>query len=159
MALYQPHDFTIPEDTAQVARAAFPKGNVYMTMREELGPLFQDTDFASLFALRGQAGESPALLALVTVLQFVEGLTDRQAAEAVRSRIDWKYLLGLPLTDAGFHYSILSPFRDRLLEGGQEALLFDQVLEQIRERGLLQDKRLQRTDSTHILAAVRTSRI
>lgn len=59
MALYQPHDFTIPEDTAQVARAAFPKGNAYMTIREELGPLFQDKDFAALFALRGQAGESP----------------------------------------------------------------------------------------------------
>ena len=155
MALYRPHHFAIPEDTAQVAQAAFPKGNAYMTMREELGPLFQDADFAALFSLRGQAGQSPAFLAIVTVLQFMEGLTDRQAAEAVRSRIDWKYLLGLPLKDPGFHYSILSPFRDRLLEGGQEALLFDRVLERIRERGLLQDKRVQRTDSTHILAAVR----
>ncbi len=155
MSLYRSHDFAIPEDTAEVAQAAFPKGNVYMTMREELGPLFQDMDFAGLFALRGQAGESPALLAIVTVLQFVEGLTDRQAAEAVRSRIDWKYLLGLPLKYAGFHYSILSPFRGRLLEGGQETLLFDKVLERIRERGFLQDKRVQRTDSTHILAAVR----
>jgi transposase len=155
MALYQPHDFTIPEDTAQVARAAFPKGNAYMTIREELGPLFQDQDFAALFALRGQAGESPGLLAIVTILQFMEGLTDRQAAEAVRSRIDWKYLLGLALTDPGFHYSILSPFRDRLLAGGQEAQLFDQVLERIRERGLLPNKRVQRTDSTHVLAAVR----
>ncbi len=155
MSLYRPHDFAIPEDTAEVARAAFPKGNVYMTMREELGPLFQNADFAASFSLRGQAGESPALLASVTVLQFMEGQTDRQAAESVRSRIDWKYLLGLPLKYAGFHYSILSPFRDRLLEGGQEALLFDQVLERIRARGLLQDKRVQRTDSTHVLAAVR----
>ncbi len=155
MALYQPHDFTIPEDTAQVARAAFPKGNAYMTIREELGPLFQDKDFAALFALRGQAGESPGLLAIVTILQFMEGLTDRQAADAVRSRIDWKYLLGLALTDPGFHYSILSPFRDRLLAGGQEAQLFDQVLERIRGRGLLPNKRVQRTDSTHVLAAVR----
>jgi len=93
-------------------------------------------------------------LALVTVLQHMEGLTDRQAAEAVRSRIDWKYLLGLPLNASGFHYSILSPFRARLLEGGQETLLFDRILERLKARGLLKDKRQQRTDSTHVLAAV-----
>jgi transposase len=155
MALYQPHDFEIPEETAQVAQAAFPKGNVYMTMRDELGPLFSNADFATLFEVRGQAGQSPAILAMVTVMQYMECLTDRQAAEAVRSRIDWKYLLGLPLTHPGFHYSILSAFRKRLLEGGQEALLFDRVLERLEEKGLLGDKRLQRTDSTHVLAAVR----
>lgn len=156
MTLPEPHSFDIPEETARVAREAFPKGNVCMTLRDELGPLFSDSDFEPLFSDQGQTAESPAILALVTVLQHMEGLTDRQAAEGVRSRIDWKYLLGLPLTAAGFHYSILSPFRDRLLAGGQEALLFDKLLERLRARGLLKDKRQQRTDSTHVLAAVRT---
>ena len=113
MSLYQPHNFEIPEETIRVAQAAFPKGNVYLTLRDKLGPLFNNADFAALFDWRGQTGESPALLAMVTILQFMEDLTDRQAAEAVRSRIDWKYLLGLALTDPGFHYSILGPFRER----------------------------------------------
>ena len=156
MSLYQSHAFEIPEETVQVAKAAFPKGNVYMTMRDELDPLFKDEDFAALFAWQGQTGVSPGLLAMVTVMQFMEGLTDRQAAEGVRSRIDWKYALGLRLTDAGFHYSILSPFRDRLLAGSAEAQLFDRVLERLKERGLVKKRGQQRTDSTHVLAAVRS---
>lgn len=156
MSLYQPHGFEIPEETRQVAQAAFPKGNGYMIMRDKLGPLFGDTDFDPLFDWRGQTGVSPALLATVTLLQYMEGLTDRQTAEAVRGRIDWKYNLGLQLTYAGFDFSISSPFRDRLLEGGQEALLFDQVLERLKEHGLLKGYRQQRTDSTHVLAAIRT---
>jgi transposase len=155
MSLYQPHDFEIPEETRRVAQAAFPKGNVYMTMRDKLGPLFNDADFAALFDWRGQSGVSPALLAMVTLMQYMEGLTDRQAAESTRSRIDWKYNLGLLLTYSGFDYSILSPFRDRLLEGSQEALLFDQVLERLNDQGLLKGSRQQRTDSTHVLAAIR----
>lgn len=156
MSRYQPHNFEIPAETSQVALAAFPKGNVYMTMRDKLGPLFKDADFAALFDWRGQAGVSPGLLAMVTIMQYMEGLTDRQAAEAVRGRIDWKYALGLLLTYAGFDFSILSPFRDRLLAGGQETLLFDQVLERLKENGLLTGYRQQRTDSTHVLAAIRT---
>ena len=155
MAKYQTHDFTIPAETAGVAQAAFPKGNVYMTMRDELGPLFEDVDFMMLFTQRGQAGVSPGLLAMVTVMQFMEGLTDRQTAESVRSRIDWKYALGLALTDTGFHFSIMSAFRERLLEGGQEALLFDKVLAHLQKRGLVKGRGQQRTDSTHVLAAVR----
>ncbi len=155
MSLYQAHDFEIPAETAAVAQAAFPKGNVYMTMRDRLGPLFGDADFAALFSWRGQAGLSPGLLAMVTVMQYMEGLTDRQTAEAVRSRIDWKYALGLSLKYAGFDYSILSPFRERLLAGHQEALLFERVLERLKEQGLLKHKAQQRTDSTHVLAAVR----
>ena len=155
MSLYQPHNFEIPEETIRVAQAAFPKGNVYLTLRDKLGPLFNNADFAALFDWRGQTGESPALLAMVTILQFMEDLTDRQAAEAVRSRIDWKYLLGLALTDPGFHYSILGPFRERLLEGGQETLLFDQILAHLKAHNLLKGKHQQRTDSTHVVAAVR----
>jgi transposase len=156
MSRYQSHTFEIPAETVQVAKAAFRKGNVYMTLRDELGPLFADEDFAGLFAWQGQTGVSPGLLAMVTVMQFMEGLTDRQAAEAVRSRIDWKYALGLALTDTGFDYSILSPFRDRLLAGGAEAQVFERVLERLKERGLVKSRGRQRTDSTHILAAVRS---
>jgi len=120
MSKYESHDFTIPNETAEVAQAVFPKGNVYMTLRDELGPLFKDSDFMMLFTQRGQAGVSPGLLAMVTVMQFMEGMTDRQTAKAVRSRIDWKYALGLPLRYTGFHFSILSAFRERLLEGGRQ---------------------------------------
>src|SRR5262245_49873784 len=101
----------IPVSTAQVARAAFPRGNVYLTLREELGTVFRDEDFVDLYPEHGQPGLAPWRLALVTVLQFRENLSDRQAAEAVRARIDWKYLLGLELTDPGFDYSVLSEFR------------------------------------------------
>jgi transposase len=82
----------VPDETARIARAAFPRGNPYLQLRDVLGSLYADEDFADLFPRRGQAAEAPWRLALVTVLQFAEGLSDRQAAEAVRSRIDWKYL-------------------------------------------------------------------
>jgi len=101
----------VPEETARVARAAFPKGNPYLTLRDQVGTIFQDEDFIDLFPDDGQPGLPPWRLALVTVLQFRENLPDRQAAEAVRARIDWKYLLGLELTDPGFDFSVLSEFR------------------------------------------------
>jgi transposase len=82
----------------------FPKGNSYLTLRDELGTLYRDEDFAGLFSKRGQPALPPWRLALVTILQFRENLSDRQAAQAVRARIDWKYLLGLELTDPGFNY-------------------------------------------------------
>ena len=106
-----------------MARAAFPHGNVYLTLHDALGTLFTDEDFASLFPPCGQPGLAPWRLALVTIMQFREHLADRQAAEAVRARIDWKYLLGLELTDAGFDFSVLSEFRDRLLTGSAEERL------------------------------------
>ncbi len=105
----------IPEQTIAVAKAAFPKGNVYMKMRDELGAFYADEAFAELFSSRGQPAESPWRLALITILQFAENLTDRQAADAVRGRIDWKYALSLELTDPGFHFSVLSDFRARLV--------------------------------------------
>jgi transposase len=92
---------SVPYETARVARAAFPKGSAYLTLRDELETVYTDGLFAGLFPKRGQPAEAPARLALVTVLQFAEGLSDRQAAEAVRSRIDWKYLLGLELEEPG----------------------------------------------------------
>jgi len=145
----------IPDDTARIARAAFPTGHPYLTLADELGTLFTDEQFAALFPTHGQPALAPWRLALVSILQFAEGLSDRQAAHAVRSRIDWKYVLRLDLADAGFDASVLSEFRTRLLAGGAEHLLFDTLLSWCRERQLLKAHGRQRTDSTHILAAVR----
>jgi transposase len=145
----------IPEETARVAKAAFPKGTTYMTMRDELGAIFEDEDFAHLFPSRGRPAMAPWRLALVTIMQFAEGLSDRQAADAVRARIDWKYALSLELADSGFDASVLCEFRSRLLEGDSERLLFYHLLERYREMGLLKARGKQRTDSTRILAVVR----
>jgi transposase len=145
----------VPEDTARVARAAFPKGNPYLTLRDQLGVIFQDEDFTALFPVCGQPSLPPWRLALVTIMQFRETLADRQAAEAVRARIDWKYLLGLELSDPGFDFSVLSEFRGRLLAGSAEELLLAKLLERCRAMGLLTARGQQRTDSTHVLAAIR----
>ncbi len=147
--------YRVPDETARVARAAFPKGNVYMRMYDELGMLYANHQFAALFPTRGQPAEAPARLALILVMQFAENLTDRQAADAVRSRIDWKYALGLELTDAGFDFSVLSEFRDRLIAGQAEDLLLNTMLTHFKGRGLIKARGKQRTDSTHVLAAIR----
>ena len=144
----------IPEMTVNIAKAAFPKGNVWIKMRDELGAIFQDAQFADLFPDKGQPAETPWRLALVVIMQFAENLPDRQAANAVRSRIDWKYALGLELTDPGFDYSVLCEFRARLLSGQAEQRLLDTVLTLGRERGWLKAGGKQRTDSTHVLAAI-----
>jgi len=145
----------VPEETARVARAAFPKGHPSLTFRDALGTVCQDEDFAAVFPMNGQPGLPPWRLALVTIMQFRENLADRQAAEAVRARIDWKYLLSLELTDPGFDFSVLSEFRDRLLAGTAEELLLDKLLERCRALHLLTARGQQRTDSTHVLAAIR----
>jgi len=146
----------IPEETVRIAHAVLPKGNVWMQMRDELGTLYEDHDFADLFMSRGQPAETPWRLALVTIMQYGEGLTDRQAADAVRTRIDWKYVLSLELTDTGFDFSVLCEFRGRLLAHGAERRLFDLWLEKCRERGWIKARGKQRTDSTHVLAAIRS---
>jgi transposase len=145
----------VPDETARVARAAFPKGHPYITCRDTLGTIFQDEDFATLFPAWGHPGLPPWRLALVTLMQFRENLADRQAAEAVRARMDWKYLLSLELTDPGFDFSVLSEFRDRLLAGSAEELLLEKLLERCRALHLLKARGQQRTDSTHVLAAIR----
>ena len=145
----------VPEETARVAQAAFPKGTTYTRMRDELGVVWEDDDFAGLFPRRGQPALAPWRLVLVTVMQFAEGLSDRQAADAVRSRIDWKYALGLDLEDPGFDFSVLSEFRARMLAGGVEHLLLEKLLAECKSRGLLKARGRQRTDSTHVLAAVK----
>ena len=145
----------VSDDTAPVARAAFRRGNPCLPLRDQLGAVLDDARFAGLFPARGRPAEAPWRLALVTLFQFAEGLPDRQAPEAVRGRIDWKYALALPLTDPGFDSTVLSEFRSRLVEGGSEQVLLDAVLTLARERNLLSAGGRQRTDSTHVLAAVR----
>jgi transposase len=145
----------IPSETARVARAAFPKGTVVMRLRDEFSTLYQDEDFRALYPSKGQPALTPWRLALVTVFQFLEHLSDRQAADAVRARIDWKYALGLELTDSGFHFSVLAEFRARLVAGQAEHRLLDTMLERFKARGLVKAHGKQRTDSTHVLGAVR----
>lgn len=142
-------------ETKRIAERCFPKGNGYMQLRAKYGALFADSDFADLYSWKGADGTSPGLLATVTILQYVEGLTDREAAEQVRSRIDWKYLLDKEITYAGFHYSILSEFRRRLVAAGAEERLFEIPLARMKELGLVRGGGRQRTDSTHILAQIR----
>ncbi len=141
----------VPDETVRVARAAFPKGNIYLKIRDTLGSIYVDEDFADLFSVKGQPAQSPWRLALICVMQYMENLSDRQAADAVRGRIDWKYALSLPLEDSGFDFSALSEFRKRLIEGEAEELLLNRILEQLREKELIKGHKRQRTDSTHIM--------
>ena len=156
MSLQASPSDVIPEPTSQVARAAFPKGNPSMRMRDTLGPIYTNPQFATLFSHTGRPAEAPAQLALITIMQFAEGLSDAQAADAVRARIDWKYALALELTDPGFDASVLSEFRQRLITGQAALLLFETMLTRFRAQGLLKAQGRQRTDSTHVLAAIQT---
>src|SRR5712692_2343033 len=146
----------VPEETARIARAAYPRGNIYLQLRDEFGTIYEDEDFGNLYPRRGQPAQAPWRLALVSVMQFREGLSDRQAADAVRGRLDWKYLLGLEVDDPGFDASVLVEFRQRLLANKEECLLFDLLLTKLGEHGYLKTRGHQRTDSTHVLAKVRS---
>jgi transposase len=145
----------VPALTARMARASNPAGTTAMWVRDRLDGLWRDEDFADWYPRDGRPGLSPAQLATVSVLQFLLGLSDRDAAEAVRCRLDFKYALGLDLDDPGFHHSVLTDFRDRLLEEGRTDRLLDLALARLKEAGLVRERTTQRTDSTHVLAAVR----
>lgn len=145
----------IPEETRAVAQAAFPNGNIYLQMRDEFGSMYEDDVFADLYPADGQPTIAPWRLALVTIMQYVENLSDRQAAEAVRGNIAWKYALSLALTDPGFDFSVLSEFRQRLVSQEAGERLLDRVLVELKAKGLLKARGQQRTDATHVLAAVR----
>jgi transposase len=145
----------IPEETKRIARQASAKGTVPMQLRDALGPVYQDEQFAHLFPKRGRAAETPWRLALVTVLQAMEGLTDRQAAECVRMRMDWKYALSLSLDDEGFDATILGDFRERLIAHQAQDLVLEPILKLSRDQGWLKPAGKARTDSTAVLASVR----
>jgi len=156
MSLVSQTNTSIPSETERIVKASFPNGTALVNLRDELGPLFHDEEFSDLYSWKGAEGISPAHLATVIVLQFAEGLTDRQAANMVRSRIDWKYLLGVPLDYAGFNYSVLSEFRSRLLSKNAMEHLFEIPLAKMKTHGLVRARGHQRSDSTHVLAAVAT---
>ena len=150
----------IPEETARIAKILFPKGNKYMWLRDELEMIYKDEQFMELYPQSGQLAEQPWRLAIMSIIQYMENYTDRQAAEALKTRIDLKYALSLELTDPGFDFSVLSEFRSRLIEGGLEEVILTALLNICKEKGWLKERGKQRTDSTHIEAAIRlTNRI
>jgi transposase len=156
MCLHAEAEHAIPEETVRAAKSAFKKGNVYMRLRDRLDGIYDDADFAALYpSARGRPAEGPARLALCLIIQYMEGLSDRQMADAVRARIDVKYLLGLEMGDPGFDHTVLGDFATRLIEGGAEAALLDKFLEVAQSEKLLKAGGRQRTDATHVLAAVR----
>lgn len=146
----------IPEETAAIAHAAFPKGSFAMRVRDLLGTIYEDAAFASVYPTRGTTASAPWRLMLVTVFQYAENLTDQQTAEAVAGRIDWKYALSLPLQAPGFDPSVLTDFRKRVVAGDADALVLEPLLARCRELDLVRAKGTQRTDSTHVIAAIRT---
>jgi transposase len=145
----------VPELTARTARASSRKGNLAMRIRDVLGEVYADEQFTGAFGVRGKPGISPAQLMIVTVLQFTENLNDRQAGAAVRDRITWKYALGLELEDEGFDPTVLSEFRDRLVREDLVRLALDALLERLVDQGLIKAGGRVRTDSTHVLGAIR----
>lgn len=145
----------VPELTVRMAHASCRQGNLAMRIRDELGEVYADARFAAVFGVRGRPGISPGQLMMASVLQFSENLTDRQAAEAVRDRITWKYALGMELEDPGFDASVLSEFRSRLVAGDLTCLALDALLERLAGLGLVKAGGRQRTDSTHVLGAIR----
>jgi transposase len=152
----KPHGLEpIPEETRRLVHRLSPEGTLVTQLRDALGPIYSDEQFAHLFPKRGRPAEAPWRLALVTVLQAIEGLTDRQAAASMRTRVDWLYALAWPLDDPGFDYSILTDFRQRLLAAQAQDLMLEPILQLCRERGWLKAQGKQRTDATAVLARVR----
>jgi len=146
---------SMPVETARLGAQLLSADSPYKLIGDQLFEQYADADFADLYATAGKPAISPVLLAFVTVFQFLEKLSDRQAAEAMRVRLDWKYALRLPLEYAGFDFSVLSEFRDRVLVHQAEARLFDQVLAQLQALGLIKPRGRQRTDSLAVLTKVR----
>jgi transposase len=151
-----PRDLSVmPADIAALGQKLLAPSNPYRVIGDQLADILQDAQFAALYEERGRAAISPGLLALVTLFQFLEDIPDREAADAVVVRLDWKYALHLPLEDAGFDFTCLCYFRRRLLDHAQERLVFAEVLRTIEARGLVQKRGKQRTDSLAVLGAVR----
>ena len=145
----------IPPETKHYGQLLYEPENVYRQIGDEFADAFCDEQFAAMYSPLGQPALSPTLLSLVSILQYLEHLSDRQALVMVRSRIDWKYALHLPLEASGFDPSVLCEFRTRLVEHEAERLLFDTVLERLKAMELLKGRRMQRTDSLVIVSAVR----
>jgi len=148
MSLQPQPAYVIPDETRRIAHAAFHKDALCLRLVEALGQLYLDEQFAALFPTRSRPVASPARLTLVLVLQYMEGLSDRQAADAVRGHVDWKYALRLELTDPGFDHTMLSEFRTRLVAKEADRLVLDTLLDRLRKLELIKQRGRQRTDST-----------
>ncbi len=145
----------IPADIHQLAWRVLPATNTFRIIGDRLAEFVCDEDFVDLYSFEGKPALSPALLAMVTLFQYMENLSDRQAAMMVVTRIDWKYGLHLPLAHAGFHYSVLCEFRDRLVRDQAESRVFESLLEQLKAEGLVAGRGKQRTDALAVIGAVR----
>jgi len=145
----------MPEETRRIGESLLDKGDPFRLIGDRLFEKLSEAEFADLYSSEGKPGISPVILAFVSVFEFMERLADRQAAQALRMRLDWKYALHLPLDYKGFDYSVLSEFRDRLLAGQAEARVFEKLVEEIRELGLIKEHGKQRTDSIAMLTKVR----
>lgn len=147
---------TIPAETVRVVKATLRKSNKYVVLGDELGVIYADESFAGLYRSQGAESIPPGLVAQLVIIQYIEGVSDRAVLEQLPVRMDWKYFLGLTLTDPGFDPSVLSEFRQRLTEHEQANLLLEVLLARCQEAGLLKARGRQRTDSTYVLAAVRS---
>jgi transposase len=155
MSLKVKAPWAMPAETAAVGKAILGEESAYRLIGEKLFDKFQEQDFIELYSVEGKPAISPVILAFVTVFQFMEKLPDRQAAESLRMRMDWKYALHLPLAHEGFDYSVLSEFRDRLVEHDAEGLVFERLVQEFRSMGLIKQRGRQRTDSIAMLMSVR----
>lgn len=145
----------IPEMTAKIARTSFRKRTLAMMLRDELDGVWNDEAFCALYPRRGRGTTAPWRLAMVVVLQALENLSDLQAAEMVRGRLDWKYALSLPLDDTGFDASILTDFRQRLVDHHAQEILLDPIIDLCVRKGWIEQKGQQRVDSTMVFAHAR----
>ena len=145
----------MPVETERIGRRLLKENDVYRLIGDQLFAQMNEEEYADLYSVEGKPGISPIILAFLSVFQFMEKLADRQAANALRMRLDWKYALHLPLDYEGFDFSVLSEFRDRLIKGQAEGRVFEKLVKQIREMGLIKEHGKQRTDSLAMLTKVR----
>jgi transposase len=145
----------MPEETGRIGKMLLEENDPYRLSGDQLFEKWKEEEFADLYSSEGKPGYSPVILAFVSVFQCMERLADRQAAQALRMRLNWKHALHLPLEDAGFDFSVLSEFRDRLIEGKAEKWVFEKLVEEIRAMGLIKERGKQRSDNIAMLVKVR----
>jgi transposase len=155
MSLKENFPTRIPQETVRFVEPLLSEESIYRFIGQHIDQIISDEDFMSMYAEEGRPAVNPVTLALVTIFQFLEKLPDRTAAQMAVMRLDWKYALRQPLDWTGFHYSDLCNFRKRLLEHEAERVMFERVVAYLRGHGYVQAGGQQRTDSTHILGAVR----
>ena len=142
-------------DTDFLVKDLLKEKDICYTLKNEIAPLIKDTDFSDMYSNKGRIPISPKILLLTTIMQFLERLPDRAAADNLRFRLDWKIAFSLPIEFEGIHPTTLVYFRDRLEENEKASIVFDKILEHLKETGLVKKNKKQRIDSTHIIGNVR----